>query len=315
MSKEERVCQFYKLSIRKEGDVFPCCLGKWQARLGSIFDEDIFEKIENTNITCECELYKTRDITPDDKMDLQRLHLMFSHECQANCVCCPQHKEKMEREEEHLEKLLLFIEKYHPKYITVLGGEVLIQPKVLDFVENIKAKYPDVAFDTVTNLCVGENTIKRAANIFSDVTISILGFTKNTYNKIMGLDFDITMKNIDYLQNNTNVKIRPKYLTMPTNVYELPLFFEWALNQKSEKIYIHNIFEFNDCCNLEDIFWQKTFAQVENDMKKLLLQYKEHIINQNKHFISFHPIISNMLKIDNNYLDENGFTNIIKITS
>ncbi len=121
MPKEERVCQFYKLSIRKEGDVFPCCLGKWQARLGTIFDEDIFEKIETTNISCECEMYKTRDITPDDKMDLQRLHIMFSHECQAHCVCCPQHKDKMEREDEHLKKLLLFIEKYHPKYITVLG--------------------------------------------------------------------------------------------------------------------------------------------------------------------------------------------------
>ena len=315
MPKEERVCQFYKLSIRKEGDVFPCCLGKWQARLGTIFDEDIFEKIETTNISCECEMYKTRDITPDDKMDLQRLHIMFSHECQAHCVCCPQHKDKMEREDEHLKKLLLFIEKYHPKYITVLGGEGLIQPKTLDWVENIKTKYPNIAFDTVTNLCVGKNTIKRAANIFSEITISILGFTPNTYNKIMGLDFDVTMKNIDYLQSNTNVKIRPKYLTMPTNVYELPIFFEWALNQKSEKIYIHNIWEFNNCCNLGDVFWQKTFLQVENDIKKLLLQYKEHIINQNKHFISFHPIISNMLKIDNNYLNENGFTNIIKITS
>lgn len=315
MPKEERVCQFYKLSVRKEGDVFPCCLGKGRARLGSIFDKDIFEKIETTNINCECEMYKTRDITPEDKPDLQRLHIMFSHECQAKCVCCPQHKDKMENEEQHLEKLLLFIEKYHPKYITVLGGEVLIQPKALDWVENIKNKYPDIAFDTVTNLCVGENTIKRIANIFSEITVSILGFTPNTYKKIMGLDFDTTMKNFDYLQNNTNVKMRPKYLAMPTNIYDLPLFFEWALNQKSEKIYLHNVNEFPECCNLEHFLWQRIFSQVENDMKKILCDYKEHIISQNKHFISFHALLANMLKIDNNYIDENGFKNIIKITS
>lgn len=315
MTKEERICQFYKISIRKDGDVFPCCLGMSASKLGNIFDDDIFEKIETTNISCECVLYKTREIKSDDKMNLQRLHLMFSHKCQARCVCCWQEKEEMLREEEHLEKISEFIERYKPKFITVLGGEVLIQPKTLDWIENVKIKHPEISFDIVTNLCVGIDTIKRIEKIFDDMTISILGFTPNTYKNIMGLDFDTTIKNFNYLQNNTNIKLRPKYLTMPTNIYELPLFFEWALNQRSEKIYLHNIAEFYAVCNIGESFWQKTLNTVEDDMKKLFDIYKEQIIAKNKHFISFHSPLAKMLKIDEKYIEENGFKDIVKITS
>ncbi len=315
MSKSERVCQFYKLSIRKDGDVFPCCLGLPSSRLGNIFDEDIFNKIETANIDCECSLYKTRPILSEDKMDLKRLHIMFSHECQARCICCKQQKEKMPREKEHLEKILEIIKRYNPRYITVLGGEVLIQAKTLDWIENIKQEYPDIIFDIVTNLCVNEKTIKRAEKIFDEITVSILGFTPYTYSKIMGLDFNVTMRNYEYLLKNTNIKMRPKYLLMPANIYEAPLFFEWALNHKSEKIYLHNIREFEQCCNLKDEYWVKTFEQVEYEMKKLLEKYKEHIISQNRHFISFHPINAKMLKIDDDYIKANGFKDIIKITS
>ncbi len=315
MTKEERVCQFYKLSVRKNGDVFPCCLGKKVSRLGNIFDEDITEKIETSNIDCECALYKTRKILPDDKMNLKKLHLMFSHECQAHCVCCNQHKDKMENEEEHLEKILDFVNKYKPEYITVLGGEVLVQPATLNWIESVKNKYPEILFDIVTNLCVGEEIIKRVSKIFSEITVSFLGFTPNTYNSVMGLDYDVTIKNFDYLLNNTSIKMRPKYLAMPTNVYDLPLFFEWALNKNVDKIYLHNTREFAKCCHINDIFWQKTFAQIEKEIKKILEKNKEYILNKDRYFISFHSFLAEMLKIDEEYLEVNGFKNIIKITS
>ena len=39
--QEERVCQFYKLSIRKNGDIYPCCLAKKKSLLGNLFDKNI----------------------------------------------------------------------------------------------------------------------------------------------------------------------------------------------------------------------------------------------------------------------------------
>ena len=315
MAKEERVCQFYKLSVRKDGDVFPCCLGRQSSRLGNIFDNDIFEKIETKNVDCSCALYKTRDITPDDKINLQKLHIMFSHECQASCVCCHQQKEKMPREEEHLNLLLEVIKRYRPKFITVLGGEVLIQPKTLDWVEYVKNQYPEISFDIITNLCVGEKTIQRAAKIFDDITISILGFSPLTYKEIMGLDFELTMRNFNYLQNNTDIKLRPKYLAMPTNLYELPAFFNWALNQKSEKIYLHSVFELAECCNLNHPFWKKTFSQIESKLKTILIDNKEKIISQNRHYISIRDLLAKLLNINEEYINSQGFRDIIKITS
>ena len=66
---------------------------------------------------------------------------------------------------------------------------------------------------------------------------------------------------------------------------------------------------------MQDEYWVKTFKQVEYEMKKLLDKYKEYIIGQNKHFISLHIINARMMEIDNNYIESNGFKDIIKITS
>ena len=56
--QQERVCQFYKLSIRKNGGVFPCCLARKSSCIGNIFESDIKEKIENKNVKCACMLFK-----------------------------------------------------------------------------------------------------------------------------------------------------------------------------------------------------------------------------------------------------------------
>ncbi|MBQ8848646.1 MAG: radical SAM protein [Candidatus Gastranaerophilales bacterium] len=314
MTKEERVCQFYKLSIRKNGNIFPCCLAIGSSYIGNLFEEDIIKKIATKNVECECTLYKNRPIKENEKPNVQRIHIEFSNECQAKCICCNQQKEKMENEDIHLQKLDELIKNYKPKYITVIGGEVLIQKKSLDWIEKIKNKYPDISFDIVTNLCVGENTIKRAIKIFDDITVSILGFSQNTYNRIMGLDFDKTIKNVEYILANSNVKIRPKYLLMPTNMYEIGSFLKWALKLNTQKIYLHNIREFRQCCNLEDAYWNNTFNQIETELKEILIQNKDLIISKNRHFISIHDILAEKTNM-NTFIQEQGFENIIKITS
>ena len=60
--QEERVCQFYKLSIRKNGEIYPCCLARKKSLLGNLFDKNIKEIIETKNVDCSCTLFKDRPI-------------------------------------------------------------------------------------------------------------------------------------------------------------------------------------------------------------------------------------------------------------
>src|SRR5574344_2457524 len=93
MGKEERVCHFNKISLRHNGDVYGCCNGTKNAKVGNVFEENFFEKFEKKNLYCECPVYKTREIKEGEKPNLKYLHLELSNFCQARCVCCMQEKE------------------------------------------------------------------------------------------------------------------------------------------------------------------------------------------------------------------------------
>ena len=155
---------------------------------------------------------------------------------------------------------------------------------------------------TITNLCVGEERIKKAEEIFDEMTVSMLGFTPLTYKNEMGLDLEKVMKNFMYLYENKKVELRPKYLAMPTNLFDL------------NKIYLHNIHEFAKVANLDDKYWVKTFSKLEKEMKELFEENKEKIIAKSSHYISIHPILSEKLHINQEYINENGFDKTVFIT-
>jgi len=313
MNKVERVCQYHKLSIRKNGDICPCCISG--AKIANIYDTDFKEKIQNNIITCECTLYKSIPPKENQKPDLKYLHLEFSNECQARCLVCFQHKETLPREDEHFAKLTEIIDVYKPQSIIAIGGEVLIQEKTLDWLYKTKQKHPEICFETVTNLCVSDEKLKKAMEVFDIFTISMLGFQEQTYNSIMGLDFNRTLKNIDILKFNQKT-LRPKFLAMPSNFLELPLFLKWALKKDNmDKIYLHNAYEFQRCINLAEDFWAKSFAITEKQVKKILIDNKEYILSRNKHLISIHSFIAQMLNINEEYLKTTGLDTAVKLAS
>ena len=313
--KTTRVCHYNKLSITINGNIYPCCSAPSHAKIGNIFDDDIFEKIENTQVICECKMYKSIAPTCDDIVDLKILHFETSNICQANCVCCPQNKNKLQNEDEYLLKIRQLIEHFKPKSINVIGGEVLVQQSALDMLFDLQKKYPDMEITTITNLCVNDEQIKQAERIFNRMTVSFLGFSKLIYKNEMGLDFEKTMKNFKYLYDNKKVSLLPKYLAMPTNLFDIVPFFEWALGLNVEKIYLHNIHEFAQVANLEHKYWNRTFEIVEKQIKYLLKVNKDKIISKQKHFISIHQILADKLHITPEYLQENNFDKIIFITN
>lgn len=312
--KTVRVCHFHKLKIMQNGNIYPCCRGRKYTLLGNIFDENIYEKIENSDIICECSMFKSVARTPDDKINLDYIHYETSNVCQANCVCCPQSKEPLNKEKELLSKINEMIERYKPKHIIAIGGEILVQENAFSMLFDLHKKYPKMEIQTITNLCVGEERLKQAEKIFDAMTVSMLGFNKHTYKNEMGLDFDKVMNNFEYLYENKKVKLSPKYLAMPTNLFEISEFLKWALTKDVQKIYLHCIHEFKRVANVEEVFWKKTFEKLEKEIKQILKDNKENIITKNRHFISIHETLAEFLHIDNNYIEENGFSNIIFLT-
>lgn len=314
MSKTVRVCHFSKLKIKQNGDIYPCCVAPARTKIGNVFDDDIINKIENADIICECPMYKSIKKVEGQKPELNYIHYETSNVCQASCVCCPQNKSPMENEQALLERINMLIEYYKPKNITAIGGEILVQNEAFNMLFNLHKKFPEMKIHTITNLCVNEDRIKKAEEIFDEMTVSMLGFTPFTYQNEMGLDFEKVMKNFMYLYENKKVELRPKYLAMPTNLFELVPFFRWAIDLNLNKIYLHNIHEFAKVANLDTKYWIKTFARLEKDVKKIFEENRKKIIDKDSHYISIHPILSERLHIDESYIRENGFEKTVFIT-
>ena len=102
---------------------------------------------------------------------------------------------------------------------------------------------------------------------------------------------------------------------MPTNLYEAPKFFKWALKKNLFKIYLHSVQEFKDVTNLDTIYWKNSLAPFEKEIKKILEENKQQIIATNKHYISMHPYFAEFSGVNQDFIEKNGFENIIKITS
>jgi len=314
MAKTVRVCHYKKLKIKLNGDIYPCCTSYPHTKLGNIFDENIYDKIENTDVICECPMFKSIKRTADDKIDLDYIHYETSNICQASCVCCPQCKDKMPNEENHLAKIREIIEHYKPKNIIAIGGEILVQEKAFNDLFELKQKFPEIKISTITNLCVGKERLKKSEEIFDKMTVSMLGFSELTYKNEMGLDFKKTFDNFNELYKNKKVKLSPKYLAMPTNLFEIIPFFNWAINLDVEKIYLHCIHEFEQVANLEHPYWVKTFTKLEKQLKQLIELNRENLIIKNKHFISFHRILATKTNITQTYLENLNLSDVIKIT-
>ena len=314
MAKTVRVCHFSKLKIKQNGNIYPCCVAPASTKIGNVFDENVIEEIENADVICECPMYKSVKKEKGQKPELNYIHYETSNVCQASCVCCPQNKAPMENESALLQRINMLIEHYQPKNVTAIGGEILVQNEAFEMLFDLHKKYPNMKIHTITNLCVGEERIKKAEEIFDEMTVSMLGFTPLTYKNEMGLDLEKVMKNFMYLYENKKVELRPKYLAMPTNLFEIVPFFKWALSLDLNKIYLHNIHEFAKDANLDDKYWVKTFAKLEKKMKELFEENKEKIIAKSSHYISIHPILSENLHINQEYINENGFDKTVFIT-
>lgn len=239
----DRPCHRKGLFVRSNGEIYPCCevWSRKNLKIGHITDEDILDKIENYDKSCSCYNY---NLIPGTKQDnsCEQLNIELSYKCQASCaMCCvdaPSFKGKYD--DNYYVLIRKLIDHLLPKEILIQGGEILVQPKSIEWIEELKNDHPQIKLSLVTN---GNNlnAYDVAEKLFNRFTISIVGFQPETYKCIMGLDIN---KTIEFSERmiKAGKEVYLKYLLTPNNFHELPLFLDWAMKNNPAKISVADVY-------------------------------------------------------------------------
>jgi MoaA/NifB/PqqE/SkfB family radical SAM enzyme len=272
--RPKRPCHYKELFVQSTGDVYPCCRvwNRKDLRIGHITDVDIVNKIKAFNPrTCFCNKYSIRRAKASDIQKYEYLNLELSLACQAKCAQCSVGAPDWHGNYnyyDNIENLILnlgAIEK-----VGFQGGEILIQKKSIQFVENLRKKHlKNTRFHLITNGNTDAVSVERIERLFNSVTISIVGFQKETYRKIMGLDIDKTISLAETLIKRDVVEVSLKYLITPSNIHETNLFLNWALRQApSTSIQIVEMGLYDNYINTKtsDEYWKKILERTTKDM-------------------------------------------------
>ncbi|OHD15973.1 MAG: hypothetical protein A2086_11115 [Spirochaetes bacterium GWD1_27_9] len=312
---QKRLCHYNHLFINHDGDIFPCCL-KWMdknMKVANLKDDNLIDDIKNFYHPCTCEKFELQKPTKDDKITIFDFNLEMSLLCQAHCSMCCVDAPSYNANYDYYDKLTFLIEQFHPKEITVQGGEILVQKKSLEWIEYVKKNY-NINFTIVTNASVNIDILEKVESLFSLIKVSFVGFQPETYKRIMGLDFNKTLNFVEELNRRKIVRLSLKYLVTPLNIHEANLFLDWAINIKPNDLI------FFESSSMEyinfitsDNYWDKICERTGNEIKKILLKNKD-IIKENSLKIMFSNDILRLYKLDinfNQFLSENNLDRFI----
>lgn len=241
MKKTTHACQLDSMFIRHDGFIFPCCRvwGNEKFVIGHISDKNIINKIYNYDIKCSCTGYIfSKNINSKDNE--VGINIEFPMTCNGKCAMCCVNAPFQQNINHNYDYDALYnlVNLLQPHNIAVQGGEVLVQPRTIEWISNIKKENNDTLFHIITNGCVSSNMAKLCSILFDSMTISIVGFQDQTYNAIMGLDISKTKKFATSMIDMCTTKVSLKYLCTPLNIHEIHLFLKWATDCSPESIQI-----------------------------------------------------------------------------
>ncbi len=275
-------CHFDSLFIKHNGDVFPCCAvwGNPRWRIGSLHDKEIIQKIINFDGDgCRCFWKANRRAYEGELPLIKHLHLELSLKCQAKCAMCCVNAPDWNGDYDFYEELTALVDLLRPKYISVQGGEILVQPRSISWLEKVKSMHQDTVLRLVTNggAPTGKNldTIER---LFKLVSISFVGFQPETYKTIMGLDVSYT-RDLARRIDKTKVILRLKFLVTPLNLHEAAAFFSWAVTICPSAIVFHDS-GFHNYVQLdtEDNFWSKIQSRAAKALQRAIISNVSNLI-------------------------------------
>lgn len=269
--RQKLVCHYSFLFIRNNGDVYPCCLvwNKKKMRICNIKDDDKFERIKEFYSSCSCERYQ---LIPgkNERININYLNIEFSLQCQASCAMCCVNAPEWKGEYNLYDSITELVDVYKIKSFLVQGGEVLVQKKSLEWIDNIKNYYADATFNIITNGNVPINIAKKAEKLFEKIIISFVGFQQETYSKIMNMNVSKSKAFAEYLISK-NKDVVLKYLITPISVHEINLFLEWGLSVGAKSLLIDdsNTLHYINYYDKHN-YWGKIINRSKNDIFRIL---------------------------------------------
>lgn len=311
----ERACHYHELFVRNDGFIYPCCLvwGRKDMIIGHLNDDDLKQRIIEFHSICHCESYKLIKARKHEQQKYDIINLELSLECQGSCAMCCVHAPEWTGEYNLYDSLDLLLKTYTPKKIIFQGGEVLIQKKSIDWISHLKAIYPFIHFVLVTNGNVSVNLATICRDLFSEVTISFVGYHPCTYKTVMGMNVEAAKRFAESIIREGGADVTLKYLVTPLTIHEIADFCKWAISVHPKSIYLSNsnvIGYLN--FRTGDKYWDKIIERSANQLKQLMLDQYETTKNGNIR-IEIESSLLHIFKVSESFIRENKLENTLAL--
>lgn len=237
-----RACYLEELYIDRNGDVHCCCKTYLNNIIGNIAEPNIIDKIRKfvPKKECRCSrgiLTSVNSVDSVDKCTVKMASIELSSRCNAKCLYCFQQGPDRNAPYQYYGQLFELIESLDIHKLMFAGGELLIQPDSLNFIEKLRLKHPDYWMHLKTNGFCDEGKKPRVTELFDSTTVTLNGFSESTYRAIMDIPFNPVKQFCESISNE-QILLGLKYLCSPANVTELPYFLEWAISLHPDRIIV-----------------------------------------------------------------------------
>lgn len=241
------------LYIDRRGNVYPDCKTYKTPAICTIYDQDAIETIFSS-------IFEIKD---------ERLFNMITIEtsgaCQADCFYCFQRGNRFgDQRENYWEALYKIVCALETRWLFFSGGEILIQEDAIRFVRRCRKAKADTWFHLKSNGCVDESVASLVEELFNSIMVSFNGFSRLSYETIMKVDFDTTVRFCETIKRTTSVNLGVKFLNSPLVVNEIPSFLEWALNLRVQCLALQTAYNYEVFSDGSSKRCESTFGEIQN---------------------------------------------------
>lgn len=303
-------CHYMRPFLDRHGDLYPCCFKNMEREyiIGNVSDENLIEKLENYSIDCQCGFHKFRAKNETDKHE--KIHIQTSLQCHGKCaVCYVAAPLKHENIELHYDQAYAFLEKLAPRCIYIEGGEVPIQKNALAFVRKIKDNFSLDLLHLLTNGCYPAGMATQLADVFTAITISYMGFSKNLYYHETMLDVNTTNA-FARIVHEKHGRSFFRYICTPLSIIETSLFLQYATR------FQHSYITYADCdldlytkASPESLYWPQIIKRCRVQFREMLLRLKDRMI-ENQATCNLEPRTASLLDIDKQFTERFDLKNV-----
>ncbi|MBF0565054.1 MAG: radical SAM protein [Nitrospirae bacterium] len=313
--RPEKPCHYRELFVRTNGDIFPCCdvgVRRLSTKIGHIGDANVAEKIRNFNACCSCSRSRLRRVGPDDPKRYVLLYIEVALQCNSRCPMCYADAPSWKGSYDYYEELTRLVDETRPIVLKIMGGEVLLQKKALDWVAAMRQRHPDIKFFLVTNGNYPLSKIPLVEELFHMVGVStIVGFQPETYKRMTGLDLKRTLRFAEELVARKKSAVAVAYLMTPINLHEANLFLRWAIPLGPRRIHLAD-------ANVEayiemgtwDLYWPKIIDRTAEAIKSEIVSRRE-TMRRNGSVLWVTKNNVRLLRIDEDFITTNDLGDIV----